>query len=55
MSRASILMILGLLTVLTPFSGLPSALRTLLLIIFGAAVFGIGLAMRSELHKPPQL
>jgi hypothetical protein len=55
MSRASILMILGVLVILTPFSGLPISLRTLLLIIFGAAVFGIGLAMRAAAHTPPQV
>jgi len=48
MSRASILIVLGVLTILAPFSGLPSALRTLLAIGFGAAVLGIGVAERSK-------
>ena len=46
MSRSSALILLGVLTILTPFSGLPITLRTLLTVIFGACVFGIGLSMR---------
>ena len=48
MSRASVLIVLGVLTILAPFSGLPVALRTLLIIGFGAAVLGIGVAERSK-------
>ena len=48
MSRSSILIVLGVLTILAPFSGLPIALRTLLAIGFGAAVLGIGVAERSR-------
>lgn len=46
MSRSSTLIVLGILIMLAPFSGLPGSLRTLLLVIFGAAVFGIGIASR---------
>lgn len=48
MSRSSILIILGVLTLLTPFSGLPGTFRTLLAVAFGAAVLGIGIAERSK-------
>jgi hypothetical protein len=46
MSRAGILILLGILTILTPFSGLPIALRTVLSVIFGLCVFSIGLSLR---------
>lgn len=46
MSRTSTLITLGVLIILTPFSGLPIAIRTSLLVIFGAAVASIGLSMR---------
>lgn len=46
MSRPSILIVLGLLIVLTPFSGLPVSMRTILAVIFGVCVFGIALSLR---------
>ncbi len=46
MSRASTLILLGILTILTPFSGLPIAIRSMLLVIFGTCIFGIGLSLR---------
>lgn len=48
MSRASTLIVLGVLIVLVPFSGLPVALRSLLAVVFGACVLGIGFALRSR-------
>jgi hypothetical protein len=48
MSRPSILILLGGLTVLLPFLGLPSTLRTPLLVVFGAYVLGIGLSLRTH-------
>jgi len=33
---------------LTPFSGLPVSIRTLLLVIFGAGVLSIGLILRAH-------
>lgn len=42
------LIILGVLTILTPFSGLPASVRTLLTVIFGACVLGIGISMRTS-------
>ncbi|MDE1919753.1 MAG: hypothetical protein KGH56_03620 [Patescibacteria group bacterium] len=48
MSRASTLILLGILTILTPFSGLPSSFRSLLAVIFGASVFAIGFSLRAR-------
>ncbi|MBU6388640.1 hypothetical protein KGQ72_02085 [Patescibacteria group bacterium] len=48
MSRTSTLILLGILVILTPFSGLPTAFRSLLEVIFGACVCGIGLALRAR-------
>lgn len=33
---------------LTPFSGMPVSIRTMLSVVFGAAVAGIGLFMRAS-------
>ena len=54
MSRPSILIVLGVLTMLAPFSGLPIAFRTLLTVIFGACVLGIGLPLRTEKARHPE-
>ena len=48
MSRTSALILLGILILITPFSGLPMTLRSLFLVIFGACVLGIGLSMRAN-------
>ncbi|MEK7135650.1 MAG: hypothetical protein AAB831_00630 [Patescibacteria group bacterium] len=48
MSRSSILILLGILTILAPFSGLPMSIRSLLSVIFGACVLGIGISMRAN-------
>jgi hypothetical protein len=48
MSRNSTLILLGILIVLVPFSGLPIAIRTFLAVILGACVAGIGVALRSS-------
>jgi len=47
MSRNSTIALIGILTVLTPFSGLPVAMRTLFTVAFGAAVASIGLSQRA--------
>lgn len=52
MSRTSLLILLGILIVLVPFSGLPSAIRTPLLVLFGIGVSAIGFSMR--LHEAKQ-
>lgn len=46
MSRASLLILLGVLLFITPFSGLPSVFRTLLTVVFATLVMGIGFAIR---------
>ena len=56
MSRSSALILLGILVILAPFSGLPASLRSLLSIVLGACVLGIGAALRArETHRaaPP--
>ena len=53
MSRTGILILIGILTILTPFSGLPGGLRTLLTVAFGVVVLGIALSLRSgEMQRP---
>ena len=46
MSKSSALILLGVLTVLAPFSGLPASIRSLLAVVFGACVLGIGFSLR---------
>jgi hypothetical protein len=48
MSRTSALLLLGVLIMLVSFSGLPVALRTLLTVVFGILVLGIGLSLRTH-------
>lgn len=48
MSRTSTLILLGILIILAPFSGLPLALRSLLIVVFGICVLGIGFSLRSN-------
>ncbi len=48
MSRTSALILLGVLILLVPFSGLPVSFRSLLTLIFGACVLGIGLSLRAR-------
>lgn len=48
MSRSSALILLGVLVILAPFSGLPTSIRSLLAVIFGAAVMGIGFFLRTK-------
>ncbi len=54
MSRNSTIILLGALVILTPFSGLPVAIRSLLLVIFGATVLGIGLSQRAHEARAKQ-
>lgn len=46
MSKSSLLVVLGILVILAPFSGMPIALRNLLEVILGIIVLGIGLSIR---------
>jgi hypothetical protein len=54
MSRSSTLILLGVLVILVPFSGLPTALRSLLAAILGACVLGIGLSIRAREARGPE-
>jgi len=45
------LILFGILVILVPFSGLPISFRTLLSVIFGAAVAGIGLSLRTDMAR----
>jgi hypothetical protein len=55
MSRASVLMLLGILTALTPFSGLPISLRSFLSVLFGLSIFAFGFSARVQVaHTPEQ-
>ncbi|MSU74690.1 hypothetical protein EXS57_02845 [Candidatus Kaiserbacteria bacterium] len=48
MSRTSTLILLGILVILTPFSGLPIAIRSLLAVVLGAGIASIGLSLRTR-------
>jgi hypothetical protein len=52
MSRASVLILLGVLVILAPFSGFPIALRSLFSLVLGACVVGIGLMLRTRDTQP---
>ncbi len=54
MSKSSTLILLGIITILTPLSGFPGALRSFVTLVTGALVLWIGLSMRSRvvLHAP---
>ena len=55
MSRSSTLILVGVLIIIAPFSGFPSALRGLFAAILGAIVIGFGISERSRDAKesPP--
>jgi len=56
MSRPGILIILGVLVILIPVSGLSSTSRSFLSILLGALVLGIGLSLRTRgTHGSPVL
>jgi hypothetical protein len=55
MSRASILMLLGILVILVPFSGLPTANRSLLEAVFGACVLAFGVSLRARDVRKAQM
>lgn len=46
------MIIIGVITLLIPLSGLPIAPRSFLTLVSGASVLGIGLAMRRSAHTP---
>lgn len=51
MSRSSTLIVFGLLLMLVPVSGLPSSLRALLTVVFGACVLVVGIMARAEIVR----
>lgn len=48
MSRASMIIILGILIMLVPFSGLPIAYRSFMVVVFGLCVLGLGVSLRAR-------
>lgn len=48
MSKSSALILLGVLTVLTPFSGLPASFRDFLTVVFGILVLAVGFLLRAK-------
>ncbi len=53
MTRPSILITLGIIIVLLPFSGLPIGLRSFILPILGLAVLVVGISLRAPRALPP--
>lgn len=51
MSRPSIFILIGVVAMFVPFSGLPDSVRTVLIVIIGAVVFGFGLADRLRAQR----
>lgn len=55
MSKTSTLILLGVLTILAPFSGLPLSLVKLVIVVLGACVAIVGLMLRAhETHRARQ-
>lgn len=54
MSRSLMLMILGGVVLLSPFSGLPLSILTWILPILGLAVLAIGFSYRERTEKPSE-
>ncbi len=48
MSRTGTLILLGIVNMLSPFSGLPIAIRSLITVVIGVGVLGIGLSLRKN-------
>ena len=48
MKRERILIILGVLTFLTPFYGLPTSYMTFVIMLYGASVVGIGYSLSKK-------
>lgn len=55
MSRESVLIVLGLLVVLSPFIGLPLEILAWVLPVLGLIVVGIGVALRSRRRKEQRI
>lgn len=48
MSRSLMLIVLGALTLLSPFSGLPMSILTWILPLFGLAIVAVGVSYRRQ-------
>ena len=48
MSRTGLLILLGILTIVIPFSGIPVGMRTFLIVVCGASVLAIGFTLRAK-------
>ncbi len=53
MTRPSILITLGVIIVLLPFSGLPISFRSFIMPLAGLAVIGVGISLRAPKALPP--
>lgn len=54
MSREMTLIVVGLLVIVTPFTGFPSFIRTGVLLLCGIVIAGIGFLMRAHTLSKPQ-
>jgi len=55
MSREMTLIVVGLLVIVTPYTGFPSFVRTAVLVLCGVVIAGIGFLMRTHtISKPHQ-
>lgn len=54
MSRALMLLILGILVMLAPFSGLPMSILAWILPVLGALVLAIGVSYKRERRTRPE-
>lgn len=48
MSKAGLIALLGLLSALLPFIGIPTAIKTALAVIFGLVILALGFLVREE-------
>lgn len=55
MSRTSAIIMLGVVGMLTPFSGLPASFRSLLTVAVGLTTFMIGVSLRKREVRAPQV
>jgi hypothetical protein len=48
MSKGSIIILLGLLSLIVPFTGFPMSVKTVMAVMFGAIMMGLGYLVRQE-------
>lgn len=54
MHRESLLIVLGILVLVSPFLGLPMTVLAVLLPLFGGSIFAIGVSMRARRSAEPE-